>query len=110
VTVDGILLRILLEGVSNPHAVFALTNPLSPFRIRTGVTLPLLVTLLVAIPFRGVAEVVVVCPTLSRRLPKPGVPVIPQFTTSAGVVTRAGVPDRFQGRSLRITGLMMGVV
>lgn len=101
------LLRILLVGVSNPHAAFALTKAFSPFRIRTGVILPLLAVLFVAIPFRGVARLVATCPTLSCRLPEPGAPVIEQFTTVAAVLTRESAPDVLRCRSSRITGLTL---
>ena len=108
VTVEGTLLNILFVGVSNPQAALALTKLFSPFRIRTGVILPLLAVLFVVIPFRGVARLVAVCPPLSRRLaPDAGVPTITQFTTNAEVVTRTSAPDGLRPRSPSITGLAL---
>lgn len=108
VTVEGTLFNILFVGVSNPQVALALTKLLSPFRIRTGVILPLLAVLFVVIPFRGVARLAAVCPPLSRRLvPDAGVPTIIQFATNAEVVTRASAPDELRPRSPRTTGLTL---
>lgn len=90
VTVTGILLSILLVGVSNPHPAFAVVKlALSPLAEspRTGVMRPLPAVLLAATPLRGVLTVPVMP---SRRPPLgPGVPTMLKFAASTAPMTRA---------------------
>lgn len=92
VTVTGILLRILLVGVSNPHPAFAVVkfvlSPLLYDSPLTGVIGRPAPVFLPPTPFPGAPLI----PSL--RLLGPGVPTITRFAAaSAAVVTRASAAE-----------------